>query len=36
MVRQMAANACTRAAQLYSRREDPITLDKVVKINIRG
>jgi len=26
----------TRTAQLYDRREDRVTLDEVVKINIRG
>jgi integrase len=34
--RQMAAHASTRTAQLYDRREDRVTLDEVVKINIRG
>jgi len=32
--RQMAAHA--RTTQLYDRREDRVTLDEVVKINIRG
>jgi integrase len=35
-VRQMAAHASTRTTQLYDRREDRVTLDEVVKINIRG
>jgi integrase/recombinase XerD len=34
--RQMAAHASTRTTQLYDRREDGVTLDEVVKINIRG
>ena len=34
--RQMAAHAFTRTTQLYDRREDRVTLDEVVKINIRG
>jgi len=34
--RQMAAHASTRTTQLYDRREDCVTLDEVVKINIRG
>jgi hypothetical protein len=34
--RQMAAHASTRATQLYDRREDRVTLDEVVKINIPG
>jgi hypothetical protein len=34
--RQMAAPASTRTTQLYDRREDRVTLDEVVKINIRG
>ena len=34
--RQMAAHASTRTTQLYDRREDRLTLDEVVKINIRG
>ena len=34
--RQMAAHASTRTPQLYDRREDRVTLDEVVKINIRG
>jgi len=34
--RQMAARASTRTPQLYDRREDRVTLDEVVKINIRG
>jgi len=33
--RQMAAHASTRTTQLYDRREDRVTLDEVVKINIR-
>jgi len=33
---QMAAHASTRTTQLYDRREDRVTLDEVVKINIRG
>jgi len=32
----MAAHASTRTTQLYDRREDHVTLDEVVKINIRG
>jgi hypothetical protein len=34
--RQMAAHASTRTTQLYDRRADRVTLDEVVKINIRG
>src|SRR5262245_17282766 len=34
--RQMAAHASTRTTQLYDRREDRVTLDEVVKSNIRG
>src|SRR5262249_41300718 len=34
--RQMAAHAATRITQLYDRREDRVTLDEVVRINIRG
>jgi hypothetical protein len=34
--RQMVAHASTRTRQLYDRREDRVTLDVVVKINIRG
>jgi hypothetical protein len=34
--RQMAAHASTRTTQPYDRREDKVTLDEVVKINIRG
>jgi hypothetical protein len=34
--RQMAAHAPTRTTQLYNRREDRVTVDEVVKINIRG
>jgi hypothetical protein len=34
--RQMAAHASTRTTQLYDRREDRVTLDEVVKINIQG
>jgi hypothetical protein len=34
--RQMAAHASTRTTQRYDRREDRVTLDEVVKINIRG
>lgn len=34
--RQMAAHASTRTTQLYDRREDRVTLDEVVKINIKG
>jgi integrase/recombinase XerD len=30
------AHASTRTTQLYDRREDRVTLDEVVKINIRG
>jgi hypothetical protein len=32
----MAAHASTRTTQLYDQREDRVTLDEVVKINIRG
>jgi hypothetical protein len=32
--RQMAAHASTHTTQLYDRREDRVTLDEVVKINI--
>ena len=32
----MAAHASTRTTQLYDRRRDDVTLDEVVKINIRG
>jgi hypothetical protein len=32
----MAAHASTRTTQLYDRREDLVTLDDVVKINIGG
>jgi len=34
--RQMAAHASTRTTQLYDPREDRVTLDEGVKINIRG
>jgi hypothetical protein len=34
--RQMAAHASTRTTQLYDRREDRVTLDEVVRINIHG
>src|SRR5262245_34808145 len=34
--RQMAVHASTRTTQIYDRREDRVTLDEVVKINIRG
>lgn len=34
--RNMAAHASTRTTQLYDRRSDSVTLDEVVKINIRG
>jgi site-specific recombinase XerD len=34
--RNMAAHASTRTTQLYDRRRDEVTLDEVVKINIRG
>jgi hypothetical protein len=34
--RQLAAHASTRTTQLYDRQEDRVTLDEVVKINIRG
>jgi integrase/recombinase XerD len=34
--RQMAAHAYTRTTQLYDRREDRVTLDEIVKINIRA
>jgi hypothetical protein len=32
----MAAHASTRTTRLYDRRKDRVTLDAVVKINIRG
>jgi hypothetical protein len=32
----MAAHASTRTKQLYDRRDDRVTFDEVVKINIRG
>jgi hypothetical protein len=32
----MAAHASVRTTQLYERRRDDVTLDEVVKINIRG
>jgi hypothetical protein len=32
----MAAHASVRKTQLYDRRRDDVTLDEVVKINIRG
>jgi hypothetical protein len=32
----MAAHASTRTTQLCDRRDDRVTLDEVVKINIRG
>jgi len=32
----MAAHASARTTQLYDRRRDDVTLDEVVKINIRG
>jgi integrase len=32
----MAAHASVRTTQLYDRRRDDVTLDEVVKINIRG
>jgi site-specific recombinase XerD len=34
--RQMATHASTRTTQLYDRREDRVTFDEIVKINIRG
>ena len=34
--RQMAAHSSTRTTQLYDRRDDRVTLDEVVKINIKG
>jgi hypothetical protein len=34
--RQMAAHYSTHTTQFYDRREDRVTLDEVVKINIRG
>jgi integrase len=34
--RQMVAHASTRTTQLYDRRENRVTLDEIVKINIRG
>jgi integrase len=33
---KMAAHASVRTTQLYDRRRDDVTLDEVVKINIRG
>ena len=33
---RMAAHASTRTTQLYDRRRDDVTLDEVVKINIKG
>jgi hypothetical protein len=33
---EMAAHASTRTTRLYDRCEDRVTLDEVVKINIRG
>jgi integrase/recombinase XerD len=33
---EKTAHASTRTTQLYDRREDRVTLDEVVKINIRG
>jgi integrase/recombinase XerD len=33
---RMTAHASTRTTQLYDRRRDDVTLDEVVKINIRG
>jgi hypothetical protein len=32
----MPAHSSTRTTQLYDRREDRVTLDEVVKINIKG
>ena len=32
----MAAHASVRTTQLYDRRRDDVTLDEVMKINIRG
>jgi hypothetical protein len=32
----MAAHASVRTTQLYDRRRDDVTLDEVVKINIRS
>ena len=34
--RQMATHASFRTTQLHDRREDRVTLDEVVKINIRS
>jgi hypothetical protein len=34
--RQMAAYASTPTTQIYDRREDRVTLNEVVKIDIRG
>jgi len=34
--RQMAAHTSTRSTQLYDQRDDRVTPDEVVKINIRG
>jgi hypothetical protein len=36
VAREMLPHASTRTTQLYDRREDRVTLDEVVKINIRG
>jgi len=36
MRRKGSKNASTRTAQLYDRREDCVTLDEVLKINVRG
>jgi len=33
---ELLGHASTRTTQLYDRREDRVTLDEVVKINIRG
>jgi hypothetical protein len=32
----MAAHASARTTQLYDLREDTVTLDEIVTINIRG
>ena len=32
----MAAHASTRTTQLYDRRRDDVTLDDIVKIDIKG
>ena len=34
--KSMAAHASVRTTQLYDRRRDEVTLEEVVKINIKG